>query len=277
MIVPDARVARVGPVAGATIGAMAIEVGKLVGVDALGPEAEAAGRRYIGAARSCVALAVVLVLVADALVWWPPADPRSRWDVVLVGGLALAAAVAWVLVLRSARQLLRRFADAGTPLARAGGLVPGYAPNGSRNGWRTALRLAGWLLVSFQPAVLAMLLVRPVAGDGGALFCLLVTGFAMLPGVVINGVIGWCSRDIPAREQLALAWTVRSAAQRVGVLAVPFLLALPALVTVPLPTEPRLTGGMVVAVCGVLLGALWLLLVPASRQGNHLPVYSYGD
>ncbi|HEY9367471.1 hypothetical protein [Streptomyces sp.] len=214
--------------------------------------------RFVIAARACVAAAVLLAAVTGALVWRQPV-PQPSAAALLTGGAALALAIAWPCVLLAVRRWLRRYADAGTPLAQTRALVPHHRV--LESGWITVLRLAGWLLVAFQAGVLVMLPLAPGAGEAMGALRWVTTGICLLVGGLMGGVIGWFSRGIPPVRRRELAWTPRWAVERVGVLIAPFLLALPALAGADGLTPKVLAG----------IGALWLLLVPISRQGDHIP------
>ncbi|WP_406864951.1 hypothetical protein ABZO31_32730 [Streptomyces sp. HUAS MG47] len=230
-------------------------------VERLHPDGAGARRtaeRFVTAARACVVGAVLLAAVAGVLVWRHPV-PQPRADVLYAGGAALILAVAWPCVLLAARRRLRRSGPPGTPLAETWGLVLHRRPDESRR--LGGLRLAGWLLVAFQAGVLVMLPLASGAGEALAALRWVTAGICLLVGGLLGGVIGWFGRGIPPDRRRELAWTPRWAVERVCLLTVPFLLALPALAGLA-GTLPKVLAGV---------AALWLLLVPISRQGDQMP------
>ncbi|MFG2334189.1 hypothetical protein ACGFMM_31940 [Streptomyces sp. NPDC048604] len=222
-----------------------------------GARARRTAQRFVAAARACVAGAVVLAAVAGVLVWRHPVPQPS--DALPAGGAALGLAVAWPCVLFAARRWLRRSGPPGTPFAGVRGLVPHHRPG--EQGWLSGLGLAGWLLVAFQAGVLVMLPLAPGAGEALAALRWVTAGICLPVGGLLGGVIVWFGRAIPPARRRELAWTPRWAVERVCLLAVPFLLALPALAGRAGPV-PKVVAGV---------AALWLLLVPISRQGDHMP------
>ncbi|WP_418961019.1 hypothetical protein [Streptomyces tritici] len=229
-----------------------------------GAGARRTARLFVAAARTCVAGAVLLAATAGVLVWRHPV-PQPPTGVLPAGGAALALAVAWPCVLFAARRALRRHGRPGTPLAGAGGLVPHDRPGESRR--LGGLQFAGWLLVAFEAGVLAMLPLAHDAGEALGALRWITAGICLLVGGLLCGVIAWFGRVIPPARRRELAWTPRWAVERVVLLAVPFLLALPALAGAAGPVPKVLAG----------VAALWLLLVPISRQGDHMPAGAAAD